>query len=104
MFLFSQIGIGELWQDAGVGENNASREIRGMAHNSRTSWGAAVGMWKRNQRSSGVVRPFFISPRFLGFCFDLERSTGFGQSQQENLLAITSKAVFHIPYCDTIHG
>ena len=42
MFLFSQKGIGELWQDAGAGENNASGEIRGMAHHGRASWGVVA--------------------------------------------------------------
>lgn len=35
-------GVGELWQDAGAGENYASGEIRGMAHHGRASWGVVA--------------------------------------------------------------
>ena len=42
MFLFSQKGIGELWQDAGAGGNTASGEIRGMAHHGKASWGVVA--------------------------------------------------------------
>ena len=42
MFLFSQKGIGELWQEAGARENSASGEIRGIAHHGRASWGVVA--------------------------------------------------------------
>ena len=42
MFLFSQKGIGELWQEAGGRENSASGEIRGIAHHDRASWGVVA--------------------------------------------------------------
>ena len=42
MFLFSQKRVGELWQDAGAGENYASGEIRGIAHHGRASWGVVA--------------------------------------------------------------
>ena len=42
MFLFSQKGVGELWRDAGAGENYTSGEIRGMAHHGRASWGVVA--------------------------------------------------------------
>ena len=42
MFLFSQKGIGESWQEAGVGWNSTSGEIRGMAHHGRAPWGVVA--------------------------------------------------------------